>query len=136
MAGAEGANLIPLVAGIIGVGVVAQILSDRFQVPSVVFLIAAGILMGPEVLGLIRPAAFGSALSAIVGLSVAIIVFEGAFHLRIARLREAPAATLRLVTVGAIIALVGTAIAVQVLLGTSWSVAFLVGACSSRPGRR
>ncbi|MFB6097238.1 MAG: cation:proton antiporter [Haloferacaceae archaeon] len=128
MAGAASANLIPLVAGIIGVGVVAQVLSDRFQVPSVVFLIAAGIVMGPEVLGLVQPAAFGDALSAIVGLSVAIIVFEGAFHLRLDRLREAPAATLRLVTVGAVIALVGTAVAVQVLVGTTWLVAFLVGA--------
>ena len=127
MAGAGG-NLIAVVAAIIGIGVIAQILSDRFQVPSVVFLITAGIILGPEVLGVVGPDSFGSALSAIVGLSVAIIVFEGAFHLRIQKLREAPTATLKLVTIGAGIALIGTAITVRFLLSTSWNVAFLVGA--------
>ena len=127
MAGAGG-NLIAVVAAIIGIGVIAQVLSDRFQVPSVVFLIAAGILLGPEVLGVVGPDSFGSALSAIVGLSVAIIVFEGSFHLRIQKLREAPTATLKLITIGAGIALIGTAATVRFLLSTSWNVAFLVGA--------
>jgi NhaP-type Na+/H+ or K+/H+ antiporter len=136
MATGGGTDLILIVASIIGIGVVAQVLADRFQVPSVVFLIAAGILAGPEGLGnyipgvqpLVRPETFGGALSDIVGLSVAIIVFEGAFHLRVNKLREAPAATLRLVTLGAAVAFVGTAVAVAVLLGVSWPVAFLVGA--------
>jgi NhaP-type Na+/H+ or K+/H+ antiporter len=71
---------------------------------------------------------FGGGLSDIVGLSVAIIVFEGAFHLRAENLREAPTATLRLVTVGAVIALVGTAAAIHYLLGAAWLVSFLIGA--------
>jgi len=128
VATAGGANLIPIVAAIIGIGVISQILSDRFRIPSVVFLIASGILLGPEVLGVVGPDSFGNALSAIVGLSVAIIVFEGAFHLRIQKLREAPAATLKLITLGAAIALVGTAVAVHVLLAASWSLSFLIGA--------
>ncbi|MFB6170201.1 MAG: cation:proton antiporter [Haloarculaceae archaeon] len=124
-----GADLIALVAAIIGIGVVAQILADRFQVPSIIFLILAGIVLGPEFPPtVLEPDAFGSALPAIVGLSVAIIVFEGAFHLHVDDLRTAPAATLRLVTVGAAISLVGTAIAVNVFLGTGWPVSFLVGA--------
>jgi NhaP-type Na+/H+ or K+/H+ antiporter len=133
---AASTDLILIVATIIGIGVVAQVLSDRFRIPSVVFLIAAGILLGPEGIGnyvpglepVVRPESFGGALSAIVGLSVAIIVFEGAFHLRVNKLREAPAATLRLVTVGAAIALLGTAAAVYLLLPVGWPVAFLVGA--------
>ena len=123
------AGLTTLVAAIIGVGVAAQILSDRYQIPSVVFLIAAGIILGPESpIGIIGPATFGDALSAIVGLSVAIIVFEGAFHIRIETLREAPAAVLRLTTIGALISLFGTAAAVRFFLGAPWPVAFLVGA--------
>ncbi|KAB1193134.1 potassium transporter [Haloferax sp. MBLA0076] len=128
MAAAGGANLIPLVAAIIGIGVVSQVLSDRFRVPSVVFLIASGILLGPEVLGIISPDSFGNALQAIVGLSVAIIVFEGAFHIRIDKLREAPAATFRLVTIGAAISFVGTGLVVHYALGAPWAVSFLVGA--------
>ncbi|ELZ92853.1 potassium transport protein kefC [Haloferax mucosum ATCC BAA-1512] len=128
MAAAGGGNLIPLVAAIIGIGVVSQVLSDRFRVPSVVFLIASGILLGPEVLGVISPDSFGNALQAIVGLSVAIIVFEGAFHLRIDKLREAPSATFRLVTLGAVIAFVGTGVVVHYALDAPWAVSFLVGA--------
>ena len=128
MATSGGPNLIAIVAAIIGIGVVAQILADRFRIPSVVFLILAGVLLGPEVLGVVGPDSFGNALGAIVGLSVAIIVFEGAFHLRIDDLREAPGATLKLITVGAGIALVGTAVAVRFLLGAAWDVAFLIGA--------
>ncbi|WP_224333653.1 cation:proton antiporter [Haloprofundus halobius] len=126
MAAGGGGNLLLLVATIIGVGVVAQVLSDRFRIPSVLFLIAGGIVMGP-ILGVITPDSFGNALSAIVGLSVAIIVFEGAFHLHVDKLREAPAAALRLVTVGAVLALVATAAAVHYLLQTGWAIAFLVG---------
>jgi NhaP-type Na+/H+ or K+/H+ antiporter len=125
---AGGGNLITLVAALIGVGVVAQILSDRYRIPSVVFLLASGVILGPEVMGVVGPDSFGNALSAIVGLSVAVIVFEGAFHLRIDRLREAPTATFRLVTVGAVIALVGTTVVVHYALGTAWLVASLIGA--------
>jgi len=121
-------TLIPLVALIIGLGVGAQLLAARFQVPSIIFLITAGVVLGPEGLGLVTRASFGDALPAIVGLSVAIIVFEGAFHLRVDRIREAPAATLRLVTIGAVIALVGTAAVVHFAIGTEWDLAFLIGA--------
>jgi NhaP-type Na+/H+ or K+/H+ antiporter len=121
-------NLIPLVALIIALGVGAQLLADRFEVPSIIFLIAAGILLGPEVLGFVTPESFGDALPAIVGLSVAIIVFEGAFHLHVEKLRQTPSETLRLVTVGAAIALLSTAVAVRFALGATWGFAFLIGA--------
>lgn len=129
-------SLISLVAIIIAVGVVSKILADRFQVPSIIFLVTAGILLGPEGVGswvpwlspVITPDSFGNALPSIVGLSVAIIVFEGAFHLQAQKLREAPAATIKLVTVGAIIAFAGTTAVVQFALGTGWLVAALIGA--------
>ncbi|MDY6819741.1 MAG: cation:proton antiporter [Halobacteriales archaeon] len=125
---AGGGELIAIVAVIIAIGVIAQVLSDQFRIPSIVFLITAGVILGPEVLGILGPESFGNALSAIVGLSVAIIVFEGAFHIRIEQLREAPSATLRLITIGAVIALIGTSVAVRYLIGTQWGVAFLIGA--------
>jgi NhaP-type Na+/H+ or K+/H+ antiporter len=122
-------SIIPLVATIIALGVAAQVLADRLQVPSVLFLIIAGIIVGPEVLGVVTLEAFGGPdpLSGIVGLSVAIIVFEGAFHLKLSKLREAPGATLRLVTIAAAISLLGTAAAVHFLLGARWDVSFLIG---------
>jgi NhaP-type Na+/H+ or K+/H+ antiporter len=118
-----------LVAAIIGIGVVAQVLADRFEVPSIIFLIGAGIALGPEGLGLVTQETFGGSLPTIVGLSVAIIVFEGAFHLRLEQFRETPAATTRLVTIGAAIALVGTATAIKLAFAdATWQFAFLIGA--------
>jgi NhaP-type Na+/H+ or K+/H+ antiporter len=122
------AELIGLVAAIIGLGVGAQLLADRTRVPSIVFLIAAGIFLGPEGIGYITQDTFGTALPTIVGLSVAIIVFEGAFHLRLSRLREAPTATIRLVTLGAAISFLATSVVVRYAIPTRWSVAFLIGA--------
>ena len=123
--------LIPLVAGIIGLGVLAQVLAARLRVPSIIFYLLVGVVIGQPGLGIIDSGTFGGALSAIVGLAVAIIVFEGAYHLRFDRLREAPTATFRLVTVGAAIALVGTAVAVKLAFSSSavsWRLSFLVGA--------
>ncbi|MFT4922970.1 MAG: NhaP-type Na+/H+ or K+/H+ antiporter [Haloarculaceae archaeon] len=124
-------TLIAVVVLIMAVGVAAQVLADRLQVPSVIFLILAGVVVGPEGLGLVRPEVFGESfgpLAAIVGLSVAVIVFEGAFHLKIDRLRESPREALRLVTVGALISLVGTAVVVHYAIGASWQMSMLVGA--------
>jgi len=130
VAGSSGL-LIPLVAGIIGLGVLAQVLAARLQIPSIIFYLLVGVVIGEPGLGIIGSETFGSALSAIVGLAVAIIVFEGAYHLRFERIREAPNATFRLVTVGAAIALVGTAVAVKFAFDSaavSWNLAFLIGA--------
>ena len=138
-------GLILLVAGITAIGVLAQLLADRLQVPTIIFYIGAGLLLGPIPAYLsgslpfisgriIDPASFGDALPAIVGLSVAIIVFEGAFHLRVERIREAPAAALRVVTIGALIALVGTAIAVRYVLGASWGLSLTIGALLTATG--
>ena len=124
---AESTQLIVVVVTVMGLGVAAQTIADRLQMPSVLFLILAGIAVGPEGLGVITPAVFGDSLQAIVGLSVAIIVFEGAVHLEIDRLRTAPREVLRLVTVGALISLIGTAVVVRYALGAGWDVAFLIG---------
>ncbi|RDI73081.1 cation:proton antiporter domain-containing protein [Halopelagius longus] len=123
----SGTGLVSLVVAILGLGVAAQVLADRLQMPSVLFLILAGIAVGPEGLGLVTADAFGPSLPAIVGLSVAIIIFEGAFHLEVEKIRQTPREAFRLVTVGAAIGLVGTAAAVRFALGASWELSFLVG---------
>ncbi|SDN44414.1 NhaP-type Na+/H+ or K+/H+ antiporter [Haloarchaeobius iranensis] len=125
-----GTGLITLVVTILGLGVAAQVLADRLEIPSVLFLILAGILVGPEGLDIVGLEAFGGpeALSAIVGLSVAIIIFEGAFHLKLSKLRQTPREAFRLVTLGAGIVLLGTAITIRLALGASWELSFLIGA--------
>ncbi|AXR77392.1 cation:proton antiporter domain-containing protein [Natrarchaeobaculum sulfurireducens] len=120
--------LIVVVAVILALGVASRVLADRLRIPSVLFLIFAGIAIGPEGVGLVSEATFGDGLSAMVGVSVAIILFEGGYHLRIEKLRESPTALTRLTTVGALITWLGTAAAVVFFLETSLEVGLLVGA--------
>ena len=124
----EGPDTLIIVAVILALGVSAQVLADRFRVPSVLFLILAGVAVGPKGISLVTVDVFGDALTTIVGISVAIIVFEGSFHLKADKLREAPSAALRLVTIGAILSFVGTTLAVRLFLGADWGIAALVGA--------
>jgi Kef-type K+ transport system membrane component KefB len=45
---AEGPDTLVIVALILALGVAAQVLADRFRVPSVLFLILAGVAVGPK----------------------------------------------------------------------------------------
>jgi NhaP-type Na+/H+ or K+/H+ antiporter len=121
-------DVIALVAAIVGLGVAAQFLAAKYRVPSVLFLLLAGVAVGPEGLGLITPDTFGDSLSTIVGVSVAIIVFEGTFRLEYRAIRDASKVVDRMITIGAIIAFVGTALTVRLVLGANWDIAFLIGA--------
>ncbi|SMO34604.1 sodium/proton antiporter, CPA1 family [Halorubrum cibi] len=121
-------SLLPIVAIILVSGLGVQLLAHRLKVPSVVFYLLIGVVLGPEVLGLVTLDTFGDGLEIIVGLSVAIIVFEGAFALRIDRIRRASTVSLRLVTVSAAVMFLGTAVAVRTLEGATWEIALLIGA--------
>ncbi|MCK4796468.1 MAG: cation:proton antiporter, partial [Spirochaetes bacterium] len=63
--------------GVMIIGILAHMLGRTLRIPGIVFLLAAGIILGPEVTGLVEPEKFGNGIELIVGLSVAIIVFEG-----------------------------------------------------------
>ncbi len=69
-------------------GVGAQVLARHLRVPSIVLLIATGVLLGPDVLGWVVPSELGNGLFQIVRLAVAIILFEGGLNLELKRLRK------------------------------------------------
>lgn len=121
-------ELLLIVVSIFALGIGSQLLADKYKVPSIIFLLTAGILAGPEVLNIVNPDAFGEGLQLVVGLAVAIIVFEGSFHLKISKLKAAQSEALKLGTVGAVISLILTAVAAYYLLNISWGVSFLIGA--------
>ncbi len=121
-------TLLPVVAIILITGLMVQLLAQRYRVPSVVFFLLVGLVLGPEGIGLVTLDTFGEGLETIVGLSVAIIVFDGAFALRADHIRQASRASLRLVTVGAIVTFLGTAVAVRLLEGVTWEISLVVGA--------
>ncbi|QKY18386.1 cation:proton antiporter [Halorubrum sp. CBA1229] len=118
----------PVIAAILVSGLVVQLVAHRLKVPSVIFYLLIGVVLGPEVLGLVTLETFGNGLEIIVGISVAIIVFEGAFALQIDRIRGASTVSLRLVTVSALVMFLGTAAAVRFFEGANWEIALLIGA--------
>jgi len=98
-------------------GIFAQSLARHVRVPGIVLLLAAGAGLGPDGLGWVRPDALGTGLIATVELAVAVILFEGGLNLDIRRLRREQAAIRRLITWGALVTLVGGALAVSWAFG-------------------
>ncbi len=116
-----------ILAVAVGAGVLAQSLARHLRVPGIVLLLLAGASLGPDGLGLIQPRALGKGLMGAVDLAVAVILFEGALNLDISRLRREQAPIRRLVTLGALITLLGGTLAVGQLLAWSWIPALLFG---------
>ena len=69
-------------------GVCAQVLARHLAIPGIIVLLATGVLLGPDVLDLVRPDTLGGAMPALVGFAVAVILFAGAMNLDLRRLRE------------------------------------------------
>ena len=104
----------------LAVGVLAQSVARHLRVPGIVLLLLAGASLGPDGLGWVRPRDLGDGLLIIVDLAVAVILFEGGLNLEVSRLRREQAAIRRLVTWGALITLVGGAVAAWAML--DWSI--------------
>ena len=108
-------------------GVVAQFVAERLSIPSIVPLLVGGALLGPEAAGWIEPKTLGHGLEVLVGLSVAIILFEGGLHLEWAHLKSERRVILRLITVGALVTMFAAAAAAWVLLPLNGWTALLLG---------
>lgn len=110
------------------VGMLCQWLAWRIKLPAIVFLLLAGIVIGP-VLGWLDPdAVFGHLLFPVVSLGVALILFEGGLTLKLDEIRGLARVVRNLVTVGTVISGATTALATHHLVGFSWEVATLFGA--------
>ncbi|MDI3485689.1 MAG: hypothetical protein PWQ75_1846 [Methanolobus sp.] len=123
-----------VVVSVLFMSMVAQTLSKRFQVPVIIFLLIEGILIGPEVLNFIDPATFGDGLTAIVSLSVAVIVFDGGLHIDIKSIRPIQKTALKLTTIGVLITFVGATLTTYLILGVSVKLAALFGALVAATG--
>ena len=119
---------------ILSVGIISQMLSSYLKMPSIVFLIISGIILGPEVLDLINPTVFGMGLRAIVAFAVVIIVFDGGINIDLRHLRQVSKSVVRLSTVGAILTMIGATLAAHYLIGLDLIYAALFGALVAATG--
>ncbi|PSO89673.1 MAG: sodium:proton antiporter [Cyanobacteria bacterium QS_3_48_167] len=106
-------------------GISAQVFGEYFKVPSIVFLLLFGILLGSDGLGLLHPQELGVGLEVIVALSVAVILFEGGLNLELRDLGLVSRSLRNLVTLGTGITLFGGGMAAHWLGEFPWSLAFL-----------
>ncbi len=114
--------------GILALGILAQWTSWRVRLPSILFLLTAGILAGP-VTGWLHPdELFGDLMFPLVSLSVAVILYEGGLNLRLRELKSVGVTFVLLTTVGAAISWAIGAAAAHFILRYSWPVAALLGA--------
>ena len=109
-------------------GITAQWLAWRLRLPAIVLLFAVGLVVGPG-LQIIRPTQmFGDALRPLVGLAVAIIVFEGGLGLDVRELRAAGGGILRLTAVAVPVSFGLATLAAHGLGGLGWGAAMVFGA--------
>ena len=113
---------------VIFLGIGAQWLAWRLQLPSILLLLVVGFLAGP-VLGILDPASLkGDWLFAFVSLSIGIILFEGGLSLRVSELRAVGNTVIRLITLGVFITWGLAAGAAHLILGFNVSLSVLIGA--------
>lgn len=106
-------------------GIAAQVIAAWVKVPSIVFLLLFGIALGPSGLGILHPTLLGKGLEVIVSLSVAIILFEGGLNLPLRDVIAVSGSLRNLVTLGALITLLGGGLVAHWLAEFPWRVAFV-----------
>ncbi|MEO1260857.1 MAG: cation:proton antiporter [Bacteroidota bacterium] len=132
------------IAGIIILGILAQWLAWRARVPAILPLVLIGLLVGPistlwtedgskwlepmyrdgESGGLFP----GQYLFEFVSISIGIILFEGGLTLKRAEIKTIGPAVGALLSVGALVTLIGGAMAAHWVMGLSWPVALQISA--------
>lgn len=118
---------IPAIALVGALGVGAQWVAWRLQLPAIVLMLAAGVVVGP-VTGLLDPAAeLGPLLKPLIALAVAIILFEGGLTLDFKKLGNAGAGVFRLVVIGAPLGWLLSALALRYGAGLSWESSVVFG---------
>lgn len=119
---------------IVVLGIGAQWVAWRLNLPAILLLLLSGLLAGPwaEWIGLgrlIDPVGLlGDTLTPVVSLSVAVILFEGGLTLRLADLRASGTVIRNLVSIGALVTWVIAALVARFLVGLPWPLAILLGA--------
>ena len=129
MATPTDAGLNPVTAfalvGALGVG--AQWVAWRLNLPAIVLMLVAGLLVGP-VFGILVPSeAMGDLLQPIVAVAVAIILFEGGLTLDFKSLRDAAVGVKRLVIIGGPVGWLLSAAVLHYVGGLSWEAASVFG---------
>lgn len=106
-------------------GISSQVFGEYFKIPSIVFLLIFGVVLGRDVLGILQPELLGVGLEVLVALAVAIILFEGGLNLELRQLDKVSGSLRNLVTIGTLITFLCGGLAAHFLAEFPWEIAFL-----------
>jgi NhaP-type Na+/H+ or K+/H+ antiporter len=115
-------------------GALSQSLGQLSKIPSIVLLLLAGVLLGPEGLCWIQPGELGTGLEVVVNLGVALILFEGGCQLSWQKLSSRPTNLTALITLGVGISILGGSVAVHFLSEFPWNLSILFATIVSVTG--
>ena len=113
---------------ILAIGTLAGLLAQRIRIPDVAVFLVAGIVLGPEMLGLIDIKA-DSALNEIILLfGASYILFDGGASLRFHVLKQVWITIIVIATIGVLITAAIVSIAAYTIFGIPFIVAMLLAA--------
>lgn len=108
-------------------GLASQWLAAWVRLPAIVVLIAVGLVLGP-VTGVVSLNLPREQLSELIGLGVAIILFEGGMDLKLGEFRRVGRGVGRLTVLGPPVAWLLASLAAHYVGGLAWPVAVVLGA--------
>lgn len=116
---------------ILGIGILAQWIAWRYKLPSILILLFCGFI-GGQLLGLnidsFLPGVEGeSIILSIVGICVAIILFEGGLTLKFSELKSSGGPVFFLCSLGVVISFALTTLTGIYILGWDWRIAAIMG---------
>jgi len=110
------------------ISLICQWFAWRLRLPAILFLLIAGILLGPY-LGFLNPdKLLGDMFFPIVSLAVAVILFEGSLTLKFSELKEHGKMVRNLLISGVLVTWIIATLACRYVVGISWGVSTLFGA--------
>lgn len=112
----------------IAIGIAITLISHRLNIPALIPLMLVGAGVGVSGLNIVDSAYLSTALSALINVSVSLLIFEGTLHLDRTTLGLVPKAVPRLLTIGAAVTWAGIAATGVLLLGLPIPIAMVLGA--------
>jgi len=113
---------------ILSIGTLTGFMAQKIKIPDVALFLLVGILIGPEVLGLIDIRADSALNQVILLFGASYILFDGGASLRISVLKQVWITILVIATLGVVITAAVTGLAAWLVLGGPFIVALLLGA--------
>ena len=113
---------------ILAVGTVAGLFAQKTKIPDVAVFLVAGMMIGPQALGLIDIKADFALYQILLLFGASYILFDGGASLRFHVMKQVWITIIVIATVGVLITAIITSTAAHFVLGVPWIVAALLGA--------